>query len=42
VSAAVLIAGAELFAENAAAAARRLGITVFGAALLLAGADRKR
>src|SRR5712692_1542025 len=39
VSAVMLIAGAELFTENAAAAARRLGITVFGAAFLLAGAE---
>jgi cation:H+ antiporter len=39
VSAVMLIGGAELFAENAAAAARGLGITVFGAAFLLAGAE---
>ncbi len=39
VSAVMLIAGAELFTENAAAAARGLGITVFGAAFLLAGAE---
>jgi cation:H+ antiporter len=39
VSAVMLIAGAELFAENAAAAARRLGITIFAAAFLLAGAE---
>jgi cation:H+ antiporter len=39
VSAVLLVAGAELFAENAAAAARGLGITVFGAAMLLAGAE---
>jgi len=39
VSAVILIAGAELFTENAAAAARRLGITVFAAAFLLAGAE---
>ena len=39
VSAVLLIAGAELFTENAGAAARRLGITVFGAAFLLAGAE---
>jgi cation:H+ antiporter len=38
-SAAMLIAGAELFTENVAAAARRLGITVFAAAFLLAGAE---
>src|SRR5690348_12544013 len=35
----LLIAGAELFTENAGAAARRLGITVFAAAFLLAGAE---
>src|SRR6266849_10202879 len=39
VSAVMLIAGAELFTENAAAAARGLGITVFAAAFLLAGAE---
>src|SRR6266849_3095896 len=39
VSAVLLVAGAELFTENAAVAARRLGITVFGAAFLLAGAE---
>jgi len=39
VSAVMLIAGAEVFTENAAAAARGLGITVFGAAFLLAGAE---
>ena len=39
VSAVMLIAGAELFTENAADAARRLGITVFAAAFLLAGAE---
>ncbi len=39
VSAVMLIAGAELFTENAAAAARGLGISVFGAAFLLAGAE---
>lgn len=39
VSAVLLIAGAELFAENAAAAARGMRITVFGAAFLLAGAE---
>jgi cation:H+ antiporter len=39
VSAVMLIAGAELFTENASAAARGLGITVFGAAFLLAGAE---
>ena|SRR5487761_113723 len=39
VSAAMLIAGAELFTENVAAAAHKLGITVFAAAFLLAGAE---
>src|SRR6266498_2935294 len=39
VSAVMLLAGAELFTENAAAAARGLGITIFGAAFLLAGAE---
>ena len=39
VSAVLLIAGAELFAEHVGAAARGLGITVFGAAFLLAGAE---
>lgn len=39
VSAAMLIAGAELFTDNAAAAARRLQITLFAAAFLLAGAE---
>jgi cation:H+ antiporter len=39
VSAVLLIAGAELFTENVAGAARRLGISVFGAAFLLAGAE---
>src|SRR5262249_14708433 len=39
VSAVLLIAGAELFAENVAAAARGVRITVFGAAFLLAGAE---
>jgi cation:H+ antiporter len=39
VSAVMLIAGAELFTDNAADAARRLGITVFAAAFLLAGAE---
>src|SRR6266571_7894139 len=38
-SAVLLIAGAELFAENAAAAARGMRMTVFGAAFLLAGAE---
>jgi cation:H+ antiporter len=39
VSAVLLIAGAELFTENAGAAARGLRITVFAAAFLLAGAE---
>lgn len=39
VSAVMLIAGAEVFTENVADAARRLGITVFAAAFLLAGAE---
>src|SRR5258708_39418343 len=39
VSAVMLMAGAELFTENAAAAARGLRITVFAAAFLLAGAE---
>ena len=39
VSAVLLIAGAELFTENVAGAARRPGITVFAAAFLLAGAE---
>lgn len=39
VSAVMLIAGAELFTENAAGAARQLQITVFAAAFLLAGAE---
>ena len=39
VSVVMLVAGAEVFTENAAAAARRLGITVFAAAFLLAGAE---
>lgn len=38
-SAALLIGGAELFTENVAGAAARLGITVFAAAFLLAGAE---
>lgn len=38
-SAVLLIAGAELFTENVAGAARKLGITVFAAAFLLAGAE---
>jgi cation:H+ antiporter len=39
VSAALLVVGAELFAEHAAAAARGMRITLFGAAFLLAGAE---
>ena len=39
VSVVLLIGGAELFAENAASAARGLRISVFGAAFLLAGAE---
>lgn len=39
VAAALLIGGAELFVQNAAGAARRLGITVFAVGLLLAGAE---
>jgi cation:H+ antiporter len=39
ISAVMLIAGAELFTDNAAAAARRLQITLFAAAFLLAGAE---
>jgi cation:H+ antiporter len=39
VSAALLVAGAELFADNVAAAARGMRITVFAAAFLLAGAE---
>jgi cation:H+ antiporter len=35
----MLIAGAELFTQNAGDAARRLQITVFAAAFLLAGAE---
>jgi cation:H+ antiporter len=38
-SAVLLVAGAELFTENAADAALRLGITVFAVAFLLAGAE---
>ena len=36
---AVLAAGAELFVENAAAAGRRLGVSVLAVAVLLAGAE---
>jgi cation:H+ antiporter len=39
VSAMLLVAGAELFVDNAAGAARRLGVTVFAVGLLLAGAE---
>jgi cation:H+ antiporter len=39
ISAVILIAGAELFTENVGLAARRLGISVFGVAFLLAGAE---
>jgi cation:H+ antiporter len=39
VSAILLVAGSELFAENAAGAASKLQITLFGAAFLLAGAE---
>jgi cation:H+ antiporter len=35
----LLVAGAELFVENAAGAARRLGVTVLAVGLLLAGAE---
>ena len=35
----LLVVGAELFVENAAAAARRLGLTVLAVAVLLAGAE---
>jgi cation:H+ antiporter len=39
VAAALLVAGAELFVENAAAAAGRLGVTVVAVGVLLAGAE---
>ena len=39
VSAGLLVTGAELFAENASAAGRRLGISGFAVGLLLAGAE---
>lgn len=39
VAAALLVGGAELFVDNAAAAARRLGVTVLAVGLLLAGAE---
>ena len=38
-SAAVLLAGAELFAENAESAGRRLGVTALAVGVLLAGAE---
>lgn len=38
-SAVLLVAGAELFIDNATGAARRLGVTVLAVALLLAGAE---
>ena len=38
-AAGLLVFGAELFVENAAAAARRLGVTVVAVAVLLAGAE---
>ncbi len=38
-AAGLLIAGAELFMENAAGAARRLGVTTLAVAVLLAGAE---
>jgi cation:H+ antiporter len=38
-SAVLLIAGAELFVENVAGASNRLGLTVLGVAVLLAGAE---
>jgi len=39
VAAGLLVAGAELFVENAAAAAARLGVTLLATAVLLAGAE---
>jgi cation:H+ antiporter len=39
VAAALLVGGAELFVENASAAARRLGVTVLAVGILLAGAE---
>ena len=39
VSAILLVAGAEMFTENAAGAARHLRLTLFGVAFLLAGAE---
>ena len=38
-AAGLLVAGAELFVENAAGAARRLGVTVIAIGILLAGAE---
>jgi cation:H+ antiporter len=38
-AAVLLVVGAELFVENAASAARRLGVTVLAVGLLLAGAE---
>jgi cation:H+ antiporter len=38
-AAVVLVGGAELFVENAAGAARRLGVTVIAVGILLAGAE---
>jgi cation:H+ antiporter len=38
-AAVLLVVGAELFVENAAAAARRLGVTVLAVGILLAGAE---
>lgn len=38
-SAALLVAGAELFVDNAVGAARRLGVTLLAVGLLLAGAE---
>lgn len=38
-AAGLLVAGAELFVENAAAAAKRLGVTVLAVGVLLAGAE---
>lgn len=39
VAAALLVGGAELFVENSAAAARRLGVTLVAVGVLLAGAE---
>jgi cation:H+ antiporter len=39
VSAGALLLGAELFAEHAAAAGRRLGVTALAVGVLLAGAE---